>query len=69
MANFPQLQVILGAYIAMKYLKNGYVTLLQNQLGKPRAAGIVFIFKTTQLSDYKILMDVLQWMVDSTSGN
>ena len=43
--------------------------LLQNQPSKPKAAGMVFVFGTTQPSNCKILMDVLQWTANSISGN
>ncbi|OCK75883.1 hypothetical protein K432DRAFT_307574 [Lepidopterella palustris CBS 459.81] len=67
--NFPRLQVSPGAYVAMKYLENGHVTLPQNQPGKSSAAGTVFVFGTTQPIDSEMLTDVLQWTTDGTGGN
>ena len=67
--NFLWLNVSLGAYIAIKYLKNGHVILLQIQPGKPKAGGIVYIFGTSQPSNSEVLVDILQWISDSTGGD
>ncbi|KAH0338993.1 hypothetical protein KCU81_g7341, partial [Aureobasidium melanogenum] len=63
---YPRLQVAPGSYIAMKYLENGHVTLPQNQPGKPKAAGTVFVYATTNPSDTEKIVDVLKW---NTAGN
>ena len=53
----------------MKYLENGYVILPQTQPGKLKAGGIVYVFGTSQLSNSEVLVDVLQWTFNGTSGN
>lgn len=63
---YPRLQAAPGSYIAMKYLENGHVTLPQNQPGKPKAAGTVFVYATTSPSGTEKIVDVLQW---NTAGN
>ncbi|KAG9550888.1 hypothetical protein KCU71_g6285, partial [Aureobasidium melanogenum] len=63
---YPRLQAAPGSYIAMKYLENGHVTLPQNQPGKPKAAGTVFVYATTNPSDTEKIVDVLKW---NTAGN
>ena len=67
--NFPRLNVSPGAYIAMKYLENGHVTLPQTQPGKPKAGGTVYVFGTSQPSNSEVLVDVLQWTSDGTGGD
>jgi len=54
-----RLNIPLGAYIAIKYLKNKYVILPQTQPGKLKAGGIVYVFGTSQLSNSEVLVDVL----------
>lgn len=66
---YPKLQVQPGGYVAMKYLENGHVTLPWNQLGKPEAAGTVFVYGTTQPSDTQMIADVLAWTTDGTGGD
>lgn len=46
MENFPRLTISSGAYMAMKYLENGYVTSPQNQPGKLSGGGTASIFGT-----------------------
>ncbi|KAK5130263.1 hypothetical protein LTR08_002264 [Meristemomyces frigidus] len=66
---YPKLQVQPGGYVAMKYLENGHVTLPWNQLGKPKTAGTVFVYGTTQPSDDEKMADVLAWTTDGSGGN
>lgn len=68
-ADYPQLQITPGGHIAMKYLENGHVTLPQNQKGKPKAGGTVFIYATTQPSDSEKIADVLEWTSNGSGGN
>lgn len=68
-ADYPQLRTTPGGYIAMKYLENGHVTLPQNQKGKPKAAGTVFIYATTQPSDSEKIADVLEWTSNGSGGD
>ena len=53
----------------MKYLKNKHVILPQIQLGKPKAGGTVYVFGTSQPSNNKVLVDILQWTSNGASGN
>lgn len=66
---YPKLKAQPGDFVAIKYQENGHVTLPHNQPGKPRAAGTVFIFGTTQPSSEEKLADVLQWTTDGKGGN
>ncbi|KAH8704537.1 hypothetical protein GQ44DRAFT_630154 [Phaeosphaeriaceae sp. PMI808] len=67
--NFPRLLASPGAYVAMRYLENGHVTLPKNQLGKPNGAGTVYVFGTSEPNENELLMDVLQWTRDGTGGS
>jgi len=66
---YPKLQVAPGNYVAMKYLENGHVTLPWNQAGKPKAAGTVFVYGTTQPASDEKMADVLAWTNDGKGGN
>ncbi|KAK5007354.1 hypothetical protein LTR28_005390 [Elasticomyces elasticus] len=46
----------------MKYLENGHVTLPDDQKGKPRAGGTVFIYGTTQPSRTETITDAIYWV-------
>ncbi|CAD0085570.1 unnamed protein product [Aureobasidium vineae] len=65
-AKYPRLQAAAGSYVAMKYLENGHVTLPQNQPGKPKSGGTVFVYATTKPSNTEKIADVLKW---NTAGN
>ncbi|KAK4998249.1 hypothetical protein LTR66_002491 [Elasticomyces elasticus] len=52
----------------LKYLENGHVTLPDDQKGKPRAGGTVFIYRTTQPSRTETITDVLKWTADGSGG-
>ncbi|KAH8726695.1 hypothetical protein GQ44DRAFT_725885 [Phaeosphaeriaceae sp. PMI808] len=66
---FPRLSAWPGAYVAMKYLENGHVTLPQNTPGKPIGGGTVFVFGTSQPLESELLVDVLEWTTDGTGGD
>lgn len=66
---YPRLQATPGGYIAMRYQENGHVTLPQNQLGKPKKAGTVFVYGTTEPQEDEKLVNVLQWTKDGQGGN
>lgn len=66
---YPRLQATPGGYIAMRYQENGHVTLPQNQLGKPKKAGTVFVYGTTDPQEDEKLVNVLQWTKDGQGGN
>ncbi|KEQ69879.1 hypothetical protein M436DRAFT_23740, partial [Aureobasidium namibiae CBS 147.97] len=65
----PRLQAAPGSYVAMKYLENGHVTLPQNQPGKPKMGGTVFVYATTKPSDTEKIVDVLKWNTAGTGGD
>ncbi|KAI4758285.1 hypothetical protein E4T51_08693 [Aureobasidium sp. EXF-12344] len=66
---YPRLQAAPGSYVAMKYLENGHVTLPQNQPGKPKMGGTVFVYATTKPSDTEKIVDVLEWNTAGTGGD
>ena len=66
---YPRLQATPGGYIAMRYQENGHVTLPQNQRGKPKKAGTVFVYGTTEPQEDEKLLNVLQWTKDGQGGN
>ncbi|KAK8198767.1 hypothetical protein M8818_006634 [Zalaria obscura] len=68
-SDYPRLSVTPGGYVVMKYLENGHVTLPQNQKGKPKAAGTVFVYGTTSPSDDEKIANVLEWTQDGSGGN
>ena len=68
-SNYPMLQVSPGGYVSMKYLENGHVTLPQNQAGKPKAAGTIFVYGSTQPKNDEKIVDVLAWSHDGTGGD
>ena len=65
----PRLQAAPGFYVAMKYLENGHVTLPQNQPGKPKMGGTVFVYATTKPSNTEKIVDVLKWNTAGTGGD
>jgi hypothetical protein len=67
--NYPRLTTSPGTYVAIKYLKNGHVSLPQNQPSKPQAAGTVYVFGTSQPSDNEVLTEILQWTTDGTGND
>ncbi|KAI5242322.1 hypothetical protein E4T42_07748 [Aureobasidium subglaciale] len=67
--NYPRLKATPGSYVAMKYLENGHVTLPQNQPGKPKSGGTVFVYSTSQPSDTEKIADVLKWNSAGTGGD
>jgi hypothetical protein len=66
---YPRLQASPGSYVAMKYLENGHVTLPENQPGKPKMGGTVFVYATTKPSDTEKIVDVLKWNTAGTGGD
>lgn len=68
-SSHPRLQAAPGSYVAMKYLENGHVTLPQNQPGKPKMGGTVFVYATTKPSDTEKIVDVLKWNTAGTGGD
>ncbi|KAF2224878.1 hypothetical protein BDZ85DRAFT_193955, partial [Elsinoe ampelina] len=66
---YPILTVKPGAFVAMKYLENGHVTLPANQKGKAKSGGTVFVYGTTSPKDDEKLMDVLKWTQHGKGGD
>ena len=44
---YPRLQATPGGFVAMRYTENGHVSLPNNQLGKPKKGGTIFVYGTT----------------------
>ena len=66
----PRLQAAPGDMIALRYQENGHVTLPQNQPGKPKNRGTVYIYGTTQpKTDEKFLDSFNQWNAAGTGGD
>lgn len=66
----PRLQAGAGAAIALRYQENGHVTLPQNQPGKPKNRGTVYVYGTTQPKVGERLLDVYgAWNSDGTGGD
>ncbi|KAK8193776.1 uncharacterized protein BKA78DRAFT_249062, partial [Phyllosticta capitalensis] len=66
---WPRLNVAPGGYVAMKYAENGHVTLPNNQIGKPKKGGTVFVYGTLEPKDDEKIMDVLKWTTDGSGGD
>ncbi|KAJ5748471.1 uncharacterized protein N7511_010167 [Penicillium nucicola] len=66
----PRLQASPGASIALRYQENGHVTLPENQPGKPKNRGYVYVYGTTQPKVGEKLLDVHgKWTSDGTGGD
>lgn len=67
---FPRLQASPGSAIALRYQENGHVTLPQNQAGKPKNRGTVYVYGTTNPKVGEKFLDVLgSWNADGTGGD
>lgn len=66
---WPRLNVAPGGYVAMKYAENGHVTLPNNQIGKPKKGGTVFVYGTLEPKDDEKIMNVLKWTTDGSGGD
>jgi hypothetical protein len=66
---YPRLQAIPGGFIAMRYMENGHITKPENQKGKPKAAGTVFVYGTTEPKGDEKIADVLRWTADGKGGD
>ena len=66
----PRLQAAPGALVSLRYQENGHVTLPQNQPGKPKNRGTVYIYGTTQPKFPELFLDVFgKWTADGTGGD
>ena len=68
---YPRLQSKPGSWVALRYLENGHVTLLDaapnNQ--KPKKGGTVFVYGTTDPKPEEKLVDVLRWTKNGNGGD
>lgn len=65
----PMLEAAPGDHIAIFHLENGHTTVLTDR-PKPRNAGTIFLYGTTQPADQEKLFDVhLQWTRDGKGGD
>lgn len=66
----PRLHASPGSAIALRYQENGHVTLPQNQPGKPKNRGTVYVYGTTEPRVGEKLLDVYgSWNADGTGGD
>lgn len=66
----PRLQAAPGSLVALRYQENGHVTLPENQPGKPKNRGNVFIYGTTQPSETDTFLGIhKQWNAEGTGGD
>ncbi|OJJ35504.1 hypothetical protein ASPWEDRAFT_172305 [Aspergillus wentii DTO 134E9] len=66
----PRLEASAGAAIALRFQENGHVTLPQNQPGKPKNRGTVYVYGTTEPKEDEKLLDVHKsWNKDGTGGD
>ncbi|KAF1930562.1 uncharacterized protein M421DRAFT_418864 [Didymella exigua CBS 183.55] len=68
---YPRLQAVAGGFIAMRYMENGHVTMVDpaTGLGKPEKGGTVFVYGTTTPKEDEKLVDVLKWTQDGSGGD
>lgn len=68
---YPRLQAVAGGFVAMRYMENGHVTLVDDAtgLGKPEKGGTVFVYGTTEPKEDEKLVDVLRWTQDGSGGD
>ncbi|KAF7115331.1 hypothetical protein CNMCM5793_001967 [Aspergillus hiratsukae] len=66
----PRLQASPGAAIALRFQENGHVTLPQNQPGKPRNRGTLYVYGTTEPKHDERLLNVHKvWNKEGTGGD
>jgi hypothetical protein len=68
---YPRLQAVPGGFVAMRYMENGHVTMVDpaTGLGKPEKGGTVFVYGTTEPKEDEKLVDVLRWTKDGSGGD
>ncbi|CAN9224292.1 unnamed protein product [Alternaria alternata] len=66
---YPRLQATPGGFVAMRYTENGHVSLPNNQLGKPKKGGTIFVYGTTSPKEDEHLVTVLSWTQDGQGGD
>lgn len=66
----PRLQAQPGSRIALRFQENGHVTLPQNQPGKPKNRGTVYVYGTTDPKEDEKFLDIHKvWNKDGTGGD
>ncbi|KAF9690610.1 hypothetical protein EKO04_011474 [Ascochyta lentis] len=68
---YPRLQAVPGGFVAMRYMENGHVTMVDpaTGLGKPEKGGTVFVYGTTEPKEDEKLVNVLRWSQDGSGGD
>lgn len=68
---YPRLKAVAGGFVAMRYMENGHVTMVDpaTGLGKPEKGGTVFVYGTTEPKQDEKLVDVLRWTQDGAGGD
>ncbi|KAJ4343398.1 hypothetical protein N0V95_006660 [Ascochyta clinopodiicola] len=68
---YPRLQAVPGGFVAMRYMENGHVTMVDpaTGLGKPEKGGTVFVYGTTEPKEDEKLVNVLRWTQDGSGGD
>lgn len=66
----PRLQAAPGAAVALRFQENGHVTLPQNQAGKPKNRGTVYVYGTTQPRENDTFLAIHNvWNRNGTGGD
>ncbi|KAL2013127.1 hypothetical protein VTN00DRAFT_652 [Thermoascus crustaceus] len=66
----PRLQAAPGAAVALRFQENGHVTLPQNQAGKPKNRGTVYVYGTTQPREDDTFLAIHNvWNRNGTGGD
>ncbi|KAI9784199.1 MAG: hypothetical protein M1816_001021 [Peltula sp. TS41687] len=66
----PALQATAGSMIALRFQENGHVTLPDNQAGKPKNRGNVYIYGTTDPKPEDTLLGIHNvWTADGSGGD
>lgn len=66
----PRLQAQPGSRIALRFQENGHVTMPENQPGKPKNRGTVYVYGTTDPKENEKFLDVHKvWNKDGTGGD
>lgn len=68
-SKYPRLHTTPGGFIAMRYMENGHVTKPNNQMGKPKMGGTIFVYGTTTPKEGEKLTNVLRWTQDGQGGD
>lgn len=58
---YDRLKAAAGAFVALKYLENGHVSLPQNSPGKPAGGGVIYIYGTSSPRSNDSLTEIITW--------